>query len=175
MSDKMLDQLFTECTDWYKKIVINTPDVPKVLYGITSGTERFFFLLDFLNELQMDHRQRHKFIKVVLEEENAEAYVYGTLVMTIPDRREYLDLVAADTHRYIWGTWQVIRNSDDRVQSLQFSKKGGYQDPEEYPGAWFLTDTLSVTKNERRSYSKMWNQFRNIVQLSTTLINPIQD
>ena len=178
MSDKVLNQLLTESADWYGNFVKNNARVPTSISGVSADGKRFVFLLDVLGDMKFDHVQQHKFIKVVLEQEKVEAYIYGTLVMAFSDdptdAEEMLDLVAANSRRYVCGSWRVIRSTDGRAKEIQQVSTYEGQDSEEYPGAWFLTSALGVSSVERGEYEDLWSQLRKNAQFNFAPIYPVK-
>src|SRR5687768_10073888 len=85
-SDKVvLNQLASDHALWYRQFIRTHLRVPKAVSGVATNGGRFLFILDALDSLKIDHMQRHKFVKVLLEQERAASYAYGTLVMTYPE------------------------------------------------------------------------------------------
>ena len=163
-------QLFGEHVFWYSEFIDDNAWVPKSVLGASPDGKQFIFVADVLNVMQFDHVQQHKFIKAVLEQEKAVAYVYGTLVMSHSDKQanpeERLSIIAANSRAFVSGSWRVIRGTDGRAKEIQHVSTNEGQDPDKYPGAWFLTgaNALGISDIERRNFNDVWAQLRKDVQ-----------
>lgn len=151
MNTDLVHQLLDEYSVWYASLVKNNGRLPRSISGVSDDGNQFTLIVEGVN---FNHVERHEFIKTILEIEKSRAFVYGSLSMTPTD--EVLDIIAADSQRYIVGTWRVIRASDGRALELQYLHTNEGSDPEKIPGAWFLTNALSISKVDRLKYEDIW-------------------
>lgn len=159
MGETMVHQLFNEYSLWYVNLVKDYGRLPRSVSGVSDDGKQFILIVEGLN---FNPAERHQFIKTILEIEKSEAFVYGSLSMTPTD--EVFDITAANSQRYIVGTWRVIRASDGRAIDLQYLYTNEGQDPEKFPGAWFLTNALSVSKEDKLRYEDIWEHLRKDAQ-----------
>ena len=163
MNNDLIRQLFDDHSLWHANLVRDYGRLPRTVTGVSVDGKQFLLIVE---ELNFNHVERHKFIKTVLESEKSTAFAYGSLVIaTTTDEsnefEEQLEIVAANSRRYICGSWRVIRDSDGFAMELQHLCDSERDNPEKYPLAWFLTDAPVVSKSERLRYETIWSHIRN--------------
>ena len=165
MNTDLIHQLFEEYTLWYANLIKDSGRLPRSVSGVSEDGNQFTLIVDGLD---FNHIERHNFIKSVLESEQSIAYAYGSLMMTGTDKKdefeERLVIIAANSQHYVWGEWRVFRNSDGDAIGLQHSSTHEGDDPDDNPGAWFLTNALSFSKKDRVKFEGIWKHLREDAQ-----------
>jgi hypothetical protein len=156
--------LFNEFVVWYTNLVKTHGQIPRALTGVSEDGAQFILILDGLG---LNHVERHKFIKFVLESERSIAYAYGSLNMSTTDiedqLEEVLDIIVADAQHYVAGTWRVVR--DDAGRATELKQKGSYEgdDPGQYPGppgTWYLRGSRNWSRSEAKELAEVWSRAR---------------
>jgi hypothetical protein len=157
----LLAELFEEYSEWYSSLAIENGVLPRSISGVSEAGRQFIYLID---DLELHHMVRNKYIRFVLEEHRSVAYVYGGLVLRDDSDRgeieEVLDVVSADSQHYIMGHWRVIRGDDGKVDDLQHMGTSEGDDPEKHAGSWFLAGSLRFTEPEKVRYGSIWDAAR---------------
>ncbi len=158
-SRELLADLFEEYSLWYSSLAEEYGTLPRSISGVAEDGRQFIYLLD---GLELHHMVRNKFIRFVLDELKSVAYAYGSLDIRGESDEgelvELLDLVAADTERYITGSWQVIRCKDGRVSDMLHRGTREGTDTEKHPGSWFLTGSVRFSEAEKARYGALWDE-----------------
>ncbi len=156
-SRELLSELFEEFSEWYSSLAKENGIVPRSISGVSEEGRQFIYLID---ELELHHMVRNKYIRFVLEEHHSAAYAYGGLALRgdgdMGAIEEVLDVVAADSKHYIMGHWRVIRGEGGNVADLQHLGTTEGDDPEKQPGTWFLAGSIRFTDAEKVRYGTIW-------------------
>ncbi len=154
-----LAELFDEYREWYLELAEEHGALPRSISGVTRNGEQFVYLLD---DLELHHMARNKYLRFVLEEFDAVAYVYGGIDLRgdsdTVEVAEVLNIVAADAQRYLSGDWRVTRGEDGRVANLAHMETCRGDDPAEHPGSWFLTGSVRFSETEKTRFAALWNE-----------------
>jgi hypothetical protein len=156
-SRELLLDLFEEYSEWYMNLAQEHGSLPRSISGVGENGRQFIY---FLDGLELHHMVRNKFMRFVLEEFSAIAYVYGSLDIRGDSEEggveEVLDIVAADTEHYISGSWRVIRDGESRVTGLEHIGTRDGDDPDKHSGSWFLSGSFRFTDAEHARFSALW-------------------
>lgn len=156
-SRELLADLFEEYSEWYLRLAEEDGILPRSISGVSEEGRQFIYVIE---QLELHHMARNKFIRFVLDEHKSVAYAYGGLALRgdsdLGEIEEVLDVVAADSKQYIMGHWRVIRDADGKVSNLQHMGTSEGDDPEKYPASWFLTGAIRFTAPEKVKYSAIW-------------------
>jgi hypothetical protein len=156
-SRELLADLFEEYSEWYLRLASENGILPRSISGVSKEGQQFIYVIE---ELELHHMARNKFIRFVLDEQESVAYAYGGLALRgdsdLGEIEEVLDVVAADSKQYIMGHWRVIRGDDGKVTGLQHMGTSEGEDPEKYPASWFLTGAIRFTEAEKVKYGAIW-------------------
>jgi hypothetical protein len=156
-SGELLADLFEEYSEWYSNLANENGVLPRSISGVSEGGRQFIYLID---DLELHHMVRNKYIRFVLEEQQAVAYAYGGLALRgdseAGEIEEVLDVVAADSKHYIMGQWRVVRGDGGKVVDLRHMGTREGDDPEKQPGSWFLSGSLRFTDHEKVKYGSIW-------------------
>jgi len=157
-SRELLAELFEEYSEWYLSLAGENGVLPRSISGIAEDGRQFIYLID---DLELHHMVRNKFIRFVLDENKSVVYAYGGLALRgdseVGEIEEVLDVVAADSKQYIMGHWRVARGEDGKVAALQHLGTREGDDPEKHPGSWFLSGALRFSEAEQVKYGSIWN------------------
>ena len=157
----LLGNLFEEYSDWYVDLADLYGSLPRSISGVAENGQQFIYLLD---DLELHHMIRNKFLRFVLDECNAVAYAYAGVEISgdsnLAQVEEVLNVVVADSHRYIIGAWQVIRREDGTVADLRHMGNTQGDDPENHPGSWLLCGSVSFPEAESAKFSALWNEVK---------------
>jgi hypothetical protein len=153
-SKELLADLFEEYSEWYKSLADDYGTLPRSISGVGENLQQFIYLLD---SVELHHMVRNKFIRFVLDDFRAIAYVYGSLdIRGEGELEEVLDIVAADAAHYIAGSWLVIRDGEGKVTDLVDKGTREGDDTENHSGSWFLSGSVSFTDAEKVRYGALW-------------------
>jgi hypothetical protein len=159
--ENLLNALYSEYVQWYIEIANKGGHIPRSISGVDKNGNQFIFVLEGFN---LDHIERDNFIKVILKEELSTHYAYGTLMNAFNDESEMLEeelnVITASAERYIYGVFTVLRSESG---SMELKSKGVWEgdDPENYPGMWFLSNPPVLPDVDLKKYVKMWKASRN--------------
>jgi hypothetical protein len=155
----LLAELFEEYSEWYNNLALENGVLPRSISGVSEEGQQFIYLID---EVDLHHMARNKYIRFVLDENRSIAYAYGGLALRgdsdLGEIEEVLDIVAADSKRYIMGHWRVIRGSEGQMIGLQHMGTSEGDDPEKHPSTWFLAGAIRFTESEELKYGRLWEQ-----------------
>ena len=158
-STDSLAELFEEYCEWYLGLAEEYGALPRSISGVNRNGEQFIYLLD---DLDLHHMARNKYLRFVLDEFGAESYAYGGIDLRgdsdEADVAEVLNVVAADAGRYISGDWRVTRDDDGRVADLASLGVRRGDDPEEHPGSWFLAGAVRFSEAEKTRFAALWDE-----------------
>ncbi len=158
-SRELLFDLFEEYSEWYMSLAEDYGSLPRSISGIGNNGRQFIY---FLDDLELHHMVRNKFMRFVLEDFSAIAYAYGSLDIRGDSEEggveEVLDIVAADTEHYISGSWRVIRDGESRVTGLEHVGTRDGDDPDKHSGSWFLSGSFRFTDVEKARFSALWHE-----------------
>lgn len=156
-SRELLGELFEEYSEWYMSLAEDCGSLPRSISGISENLRQFIYLLD---DVELHHMIRNKFLRFVLDDFAAAAYAYGSLdIRGDSDEgrlEEVLDVIAADKEHYIAGSWRVIRDEEGRVTGLVHLGIRKGDDHEKQAGAWFLSGSIRFTDAENARYRSLW-------------------
>jgi hypothetical protein len=152
----LIDSLFDECIQWHLNMANEHHAVPRTLTGINSDGQQFRVILDGLH---LNHLEIAGLIKTALMFEEAVAYSYSRLVGS-PDGTVELEVISSSSKSFICGFLPVTRDSSGEIFSLNLNNRNHGNDPENYPGAWFLTDAFKVTEEDVLRYRELWLAIR---------------
>ena len=157
MEETQAEQLFEELCSWYLSVARDYAAIPQAFAGITISGKRFIALLD---GIELNHVERHQFVKFALEREKAVAFVYGSLTHAFDDSQsepvEELAINAGTANHYRFKTWAVKRLVDPkRIELIPASQFEG-SNPGEVIGAWFLTPELTVPDQSLARFLRLW-------------------
>jgi len=159
-TDRVMQQLFEEFSQWYSNLAHEHGRIPKALSGVSPSGRQFILILD---GLRLDHVERNKLAKFVLAEEGANVFAYGSLMAVYNEdterTREVLTISAGTSEKFVEGTWSVNRGVNENPK-LTYEKSFQRDDPKNYPNTWFLTSENSLTKSDERKYAKIWSAIR---------------
>jgi len=158
-SEELLAELFGEYSEWYQSLAEAHGVLPRSISGVAGDGRQFIYLID---ELELHHMARNKFIRFVLDEHGAQAYAYGGLALRgdsdAGEIEEVLDIVAADSGHYVMGHWRVNRNPEGKVSDLQHLGTSEGNDPETHPGTWFLAGSIRFSEAEKSKFEAIWKE-----------------
>lgn len=158
-SHELLSDLFEEYAEWYMNLAEDNGILPRSLSGVSGEGLQFIYLIDSLELLPM---ARNKYIRFVLDEHSSVAYAYGGLALRgdsdMGEIQEVLDVVAADSGRYIMGQWRVTRGADGKLEALQHLGTTEGSDPEKHPATWYLTGAIRFSETEKSRFGSLWEQ-----------------
>lgn len=165
-SGELLTDLFDEYSEWYSSLAASG-SLPRTISGVAGDGRQFVY---FLDGLELHHMVRNKYIRFVLEETGSVAYAYGALAIRgdsdAGELEEVLDIVAADSRRYIMGSWRIGRNEDGSIAGLRHMGTYVGDDPEKHPGTWFLSGAIRFTDAEKVKYGAIWDAAKPEVMFS---------
>ena len=155
----LLAELFEEYSEWYHSLAAENGLLPRSISGVSEKGEQFIYLID---NIDLHHMARNKYIRFVLDEHRSVAYAYAGLALRgdsdLGEIEEVLDIVAADSKSYILGHWRVIRGEEGKMIGLQHMGTSRGDDPEKHPSAWFLAGAIRFTEPEKLKYGNLWEQ-----------------
>jgi hypothetical protein len=158
-SGALLPELFEEYSEWYLELAAGHGVLPRSISGVSAEGRQFIYLLD---SLELHHMARNKYLRFVLDEQRSVAYAYGGIALRGDSDEgrveEVLDVVAADSKRYIMGNWLVVRGEEGTVAGLKHMGTTTGDDPEKHPASWFLSGSIRFTDPERARYAVIWEQ-----------------
>ncbi len=158
-SRELLADLFEEYSLWYSSLAGEYGILPRSISGVGGDGRQFIYLLD---ELEMHHMVRNKYIRFVLDSMSSLAYAYGSLDLRgdsdEAELLEVLDLVAANADHYISGSWRVVRGGDGRVSELLHLGTREGDDTQKHPGSWFLAGSIRFSETEKARYGAIWEE-----------------
>jgi len=159
MSGEILADLFDEYSEWYLSLAAEYGTLPRSLSGLSKDGRQFIYLLD---DLDLHHMMRNKYLRYVLDDFNAVAYAYGGIDLRgdsdTVEVAEVLNVVAADPERYISGDWRVVRDEKGKIADLAHIGNRQGDDPEEHPGSWFLAGSVSFSSLEKARFGALWDE-----------------
>ncbi len=159
MSGEILADLFDEYSEWYLSLAAEYGSLPRSLSGLSKDGRQFIYLLD---DLDLHHMMRNKYLRYVLDDFNAVAYAYGGIDLRgdsdVAEVAEVLSVSAADSEHYITGDWRVVRDEKGKVADLVHMGSRQGNDPEEHPGSWFLAGSVSFSEAEKTRFGALWNE-----------------
>jgi len=158
-SGELLDELFDEYSEWYLSLAAEYGSLPRSLSGLSKEGGQFIYLLD---DLELHHMMRNKYLRYILDDFNAVAYAYGGIDLRgdsdVAELAEVLNVAVADSERYITGEWRVVRDEDGKVADLAHLGTRQGNDPEEHPGTWFMAGSVSFSELEKSRFGALWNE-----------------
>ena len=161
VSTELLVDLFEEYSEWYLNLAGEEGVLPRSISGVDGDGRQFIYLID---ELELHHMVRNKYLRFVLDANGAVAYAYGGLALRgdsdLGEIEEVLEVVAADSTRFIMGQWLVNRGEGGRVTGLQHLATREGDDPEKQPAAWFLSGAIRFTEAEKMKFGSIWDDAR---------------
>lgn len=153
----MLAELFDEYSAWYLGLAEEYGTLPLSISGVNPKGEQFIYLLD---DLDLHHMIRNKYLRFVLDRFGAVVYAYAGIDVrgdsTVAEVKEVLSIVAADKGSYFSGEWQVIWGEEGRVMDLADGEVRQGNDPGEHPGSWFLAGAVNFSEAENARFSALW-------------------
>lgn len=155
VSHQELLDLLNEFAFWYQELAKKGP-LPRALSGINAQGEQFLIRLD---NLALEHPERHALIRTILSEEQAVCYAYGGVKHVLRGQQEGTErvtLIVAIRDYYVMGEWAVHRAPSIRLEQRDFWEG---DNPKEVPSAWFLTNVVNVGANTER-YRSIWRALR---------------
>ena len=162
------NSLFSQYSGWYSNMVQEYGVIPKSFAGVDNKGQQFISIIE---ELNLDHVERHYLIKTALAMEKSTVFAFATLVMAMNEgdstEQERLQIIVGDAKSFIWGSWAVTRNGDCKAIALHHVSTLEGNDPENYPGAWFLTDALEIPESDKPRFREIWSQLRKDAQFKT--------
>ncbi len=153
----LLEELFDEYSAWYLELARTEGLLPRSISGVSPEGRQFILLID---DLELHHMARNKYLRFVLATTGSVVYAYGGLALRGDSGQgeivEVLDVVAADAGHYRIGHWAVERGEDGSLQALRHLATNCGDDPEKQPGAWFLAGALRFSESEAAKYGELW-------------------
>lgn len=73
-SKELLAEIFGEYSEWYESLAKEHGVLPRSISGVDESCRQFIYLIE---ELELHHMARNKFIRYILDEQRAVAYAYG--------------------------------------------------------------------------------------------------
>jgi len=158
-SRELLADLFEEYSLWYSSLAEDYGTLPRSISGVGVDNRQFIYLLD---QLELHHMVRNKFVRFVLDSMNSRAYAYASLDLRGESEdgelQELLDIVAADAAHYIMGSWRVVRAGDGRVTDLLHLGTREGDDIQKHPGSWFLAGSILFSEPEKARFGAIWEE-----------------
>ncbi len=158
-SSELLADLFDEYTAWYLGLADEYGTLPRSISGINPNGEQFIYLLD---DLELHHMTRNKYLRFVLDQFGAVMYAYAGIDVrgdsSVAEVTEVLSVVVADENQFLSGDWQVVRGEEGRIMDLAERGVRRGSDPGEHPGSWFLTGAVSFSEAENNRFSGLWGE-----------------
>jgi hypothetical protein len=158
-------ELFNEYALWYATLARDHGSLPRSISGVSPDGKQFIALLEGMS---LDHIQRHYFIKRALKLEGANVFAYASLIGTYDEQAQQVDerlqIISGNNERFLRGEWNVYRDSEGSVLSIEPLQQHEGSNPQDLPGAWFLTDALTITADETHRYDAIWYAMRSDVQ-----------
>ncbi|NTW51652.1 MAG: hypothetical protein HGB22_03595 [Chlorobiaceae bacterium] len=158
-SRALLAELFEEYSEWYYSLAEENGVLPRSVSGVSDEGKQFIYMIDGLD---LHHMVRNKYLRYVLDEHHSVAYAYGGLALRGDSEQgeieEVLDIVAADSKRYILGHWRLIRGEEGKIIGLMHMGTSEGDDPEKQPSAWFLAGAIRFTEPEKLKFGSIWEQ-----------------
>ena len=156
MSTTDPEQLFeylNEFAYWYQQMA-RKGELPRALSGINASDEQFVVRLD---GLVLPDEERHRLIRCILLQEASVSYAYGGRLVQADRAEEVIALITASKDYYFMSTFELIR--DDQVFLKQTDLWEG-DNPDDIPGAWFLTHAVSLNDQDSLRYQSLWQDLR---------------
>lgn len=148
--------LLNEFAYWYQNLAARD-QLPRVLSGIDAQGEQFLIRLD---DITLDHDARHGLIHTILTEQRSVCYAYGGVVQMAQRQSggaEQLTLIVATDAYFVMGDWAVTRSPGIDLDQTELWEG---DNPQEVPGAWFLTEAIRPAKNDVVRYLGIWKELR---------------
>lgn len=149
---QFLLEFLNEFAVWYQNLAAKGA-LPRALTGIDAQGAQFLVRLDGIT---LEHEDRHGLVQSILREEGAVSYAYGG-PKPQESTEERLTLIAATGDYFVMGEWKVYHSPEDRLEQTELWEG---DNPQEVPGAWFLTEAIRPDKNETARYEKIWRALR---------------
>ncbi len=169
-----MKRMFAEYSEWYFNLVERFGVIPKSFAGVDANGQQFTLILE---GLKLDHVGLHALIKTALDIEKSSVFAFATLSIIMDDinssPEEELQIRVGDSKSYIWGNWAVSRNADGRCVSLRHRSTLEGNDPEKYPGTWFLTNGLKVSEADQQKYREIWSSLREKAHFTVRVDKPL--
>jgi hypothetical protein len=160
-SGTLLEELFDEYSTWYLSLAAEEGVLPRSVSGVSGDGRQFIYMID---DLELHHMARNKYLRFVLDGNDSVAYAYGGLALRgdsdLGEIEEVLDVVAADSKRYILGQWKVIRSDGERITGLKHIGSRQGEDLDQQPVAWLLGGSIRFTEAEKGRFGSLWESAR---------------
>ena len=156
----MIEKLLQQTEEWYQSLVTDHGRLPCSLGGANAKEDQFVFIMD---GLELDHVEKHEFIRFVLREEKSEYFQYGVLNGVFDDEtqsiREELTLTAGNNQTAITSYWSVHRDEDGHP-TIEFKNRLTIDDPCNYIPTSFLCEHAPAEPAKLEKYHALWATIR---------------
>ncbi|NTV02874.1 MAG: hypothetical protein HGB04_08880 [Chlorobiaceae bacterium] len=160
-SGALLEELFEEYSEWYLCLAGDDGVLPRSISGVSGDGRQFIYMID---DLELHHMARNKYLRFVLDQNAAMAYAYAGLALRGDSDQaeidEVLDVVVADAERYIIGHWKVIRREDGAIAGLKNLGTRQGDDLQKQPASWFLSGSIRFNEAEMARFGSIWEADR---------------
>jgi len=156
----MIEKLLKQTEEWYQSLVEDHGRLPCSLGGTNAQEDQFVFILD---GLELDHVEKHEFIRFVLNEEKSEYFQYGVLNGVFDEDSESileeLTLTAGNGKSAITSYWKVNRDEDGHP-TLEFKTRSTTDNPCDYIPTSFLCKHAPTDPVKLEKYHALWATIR---------------
>jgi len=156
----MIEKLLQQTEEWYQSLVTDHGRLPCSLGGTNAKEDQFVFIMD---GLELDHVEKHEFMRFVLREEKSEYFQYGVLNGVFDDEtqsiREELTLTAGNNKTALTSYWYVHRDEDGHP-TIEFKKRLSVDDPCNYIPTSFLCEHAPAEPAKLEKYHALWATIR---------------
>jgi hypothetical protein len=149
---QFLFEYLNEFAFWYQNMASQS-GLPRALSGINKSGGQFVVRLD---GVVLTHEERHGLISIILEQEGASCYAYGGMLRPEGEDEDRLILIVASHDYYLMSSFTV----DQDKATLHQRELWEGDNPQDIPGAWFLTGSIQVSDADRTRYQLIWQDLR---------------
>jgi len=148
-----LFEYLNEFAYWYQQMA-RKGELPRALSGVNASGEQFVVRLD---GLVLPDEERHRLIRCILLQEESTSYAYGGRLVQADRTEDVIVLITASKDYYFMSTFELIQ--DEQVFLKQTDLWEG-DNPADIPGAWFLTNAVSLNDQDSLRYQSIWQDLR---------------